>query len=239
MMMEAANPETPFRPERGRYHFSGYRPIMDRGHFFTWDGPIVWFSAFEMDRLEAEAHIRMGNPLLAVPLINATRETYGGLAPVVDGGTVPYDDAPTNTRCTPRVLQTGGATDYANGAWGCGDLLEAMKYEKRMETFRTDMGIAYYDDRGWGDHVPGTYVQFPIPAVELMILLEQIYTFGGAPGEEGSAPLQPSPSLVPSEFQLRPLEPGEVLTEAGIQARIELFLNRKGGPKRPWDVRRR
>jgi hypothetical protein len=239
MKTEYANPESPFRPERGRYHFSGYVPLMDRGYMSSWDGPVVWLSAFEMDMLVAEAHIRLNQPLSAVPLINATREIHGGLAPVTGAGPVPYDDAPTNARCTPRVLQTGGSTDYANGTWGCGDLFEAMKYEKRMETWSTDMGIAYYDDRGWGDLVPGTYTQFPIPAVELMILLEDIYSFGGAPGEEGSAPLQPS--LVPSENALRPLRVGEVLTYAQIQARIELFQRgaQAQTATRPSDVRRR
>ena len=61
-----------------------------------------------------------------------------------------------------------------------------MKYEKRIETFQTAAGIAYFDDRGWGDLVTNTPIHFPIPGRELETLGLQQYTFGG--GGDGSAP---------------------------------------------------
>lgn len=206
MKMEYRDPNLPFRPERGTYHFSGYAAFPNYDVFDSdWLGDFTYMTRFEMDMLLAEAYIRTSQPDLAYPLINATRETYGGLAPVTGTGTVP-EDAPG--RCTPRL---------ANG--NCGDLLEAMKYEKRMETYHTSFGLSWYDDRGWGDLVSGTITMFPVPGQELLLLLEEVYTFGGSPGDEGSAP-----DIVGWDAEgLRPLQIGEVPSAANIRARVELF----------------
>jgi hypothetical protein len=81
------------------------------------------------------------------------------------------------------------------------------------------VGIASFDDRGWGDLIPGTITMYPVPGEELLILLEEIYTFGGSPGDAGSAP-----DIVPwDEGGLRPLKIGEVPSEADIRARVALF----------------
>jgi hypothetical protein len=123
-----------------------------------------------MDLIKAEALTRLGREAEALPLINAYREGNGGLAPVTAAG-VPEVDG----RCTPRTLDGE-----------CGDLFEALKYEKRLEVYLTGMGVAYYDDRGWGDLVTGTAIHFPIPGEVLEQLQQGIYTFGG--GGPGSAP---------------------------------------------------
>jgi hypothetical protein len=69
------------------------------------------------------------------------------------------------------------AQDPIKGADGDGATLWSMlKHEKRMEAFGTLCGIAFYDDRGWGDLVEGTPVDLPIPGSELLILEEAIYT---------------------------------------------------------------
>jgi len=62
-----------------------------------------------------------------------------------------------------------------------------MKYEKRIECMFTASGLAFFDDRGWGELTPGTPIHFPVPAKELNILRLPVYTFGGS--GEGSAPL--------------------------------------------------
>jgi hypothetical protein len=185
--------------------------------------------------LRAEANIRL-NQNLATTLaaINSTRVTYGGLAPVTGTGAVPCDDAPTNTRCTPRVI-TGFPPNPA-GAWVCGDLMEAMKYEKRLETWSTSQGSHYFDDRGWGDLVSGTITQWPVPGQELLVLLEDLYSFGGSPGDVGSAP-----DVVRWEDGgLRPLRLGDVPTEADIRARADFFqrMNRIDAKESPPDLRR-
>jgi hypothetical protein len=214
MKMEYRGMCSGFRPERGTYHFSGYCGISNYGYFNDFLGPMKAHMLFEQDMLKAEAYIRLGQVADALPLINATRVTYGALAPVTGAGKVPYDDAPTNTRCTPRMI-----TNFPDGNWECGDLWEAMKYEKRMETWVTTTGLAWYDDRGWGDLVPGTATMYPVPGQELLLLLEDIYTYGGEPGEVGSAP-----DVVRWEDGgLRPLRLGEVPTAADMRARLEFF----------------
>jgi hypothetical protein len=215
--IEYRDPQRPFRPERGTYHFSGYATLLHNDYWGDWLGPMRWIKKVEIDMLKAEAYIRLNQEASAVPLINATRTTYGGLAAVTGTGKVPYDDAPTNTRCTPRMIV--GFPPNPAGAWECGDLWEAMKYEKRMEAFCSSVGIPWFDDRGWGDLISGTITQYPVPAEELMILLEEVYTFGGIPGEYGSAP-----DIVDwDEGGLRPLRLGEVPSAADLRARVELF----------------
>ncbi|MGD2153369.1 MAG: hypothetical protein PVG79_08870, partial [Gemmatimonadales bacterium] len=158
------------RPERGTYRFSGYADYRYHDYVTTYLGPLVHINLAEMDLLKADALIRLSREAEALPLINAYREGHGGLPPVT------LDGAPeVGGRCTPRTL---------DGA--CGDLLEALKYEKRLEVYLTGMGVAYYDDRGWGDLLSGTAIHFPIPGAVLQQLLQGIYTFGG--GGPGSAP---------------------------------------------------
>jgi hypothetical protein len=215
MVMEYRGPaQAGFRPERGTYHFSGYYGIPNYGYFDDRLGPMDAHVVFEQDMLKAEAYIRLGQEANALPLINATRVTYGGLAPVTGAGKVPFDDAPTNTRCTPRMI-----TNFPDGNWECGDLWEALKWEKRLETYGTTTALAYYDDRGWGNLVSGTGTMLPVPGQELLLLLEDIYTYGGEPGEVGSAP-----DIVRWEDGgLRPLRLGEVPTAADMRARVEFF----------------
>jgi len=59
------------------------------------------------------------------------------------------------------------------------DLFEKLKYEKRIEIFLTAGGLMYLERRGWGELGIGSPLQFPVPAGELEVLLQEIYTFGG------------------------------------------------------------
>jgi hypothetical protein len=124
----------------------------------------------EMDFLLAEAHMRSNPPDLAaaVQIINRTRETNGELRPVTTAG------VPVTSDCVPR-------------RWDgtCGDLWDALVYEKRLETYGT--AIAFFDARGWGCLLEGTPTQLPIPSTQLDIMRKPSYTFGGNPGQVGSA----------------------------------------------------
>jgi hypothetical protein len=151
-------------------HDSGYADYRYHDYLTTRIGPMVHVNLAEMDLLEAEALIRLGRDAEALPLINAYREGNGQLPPVTVDGAPEVDG-----RCTPRTIDGE-----------CGDLFDALKHEKRMEVYLTGMGVAYYDDRGWGDLLTGTAIHLPIPAQELMVLQQEIYTFGG--GGPGSAP---------------------------------------------------
>jgi hypothetical protein len=161
-----------FNPGRGTYLRSFY--FFHRwGRGIKWEsGPIPIVTVTEMNLLKAEALIRLGRLPEAVPLINASRVAIGGLEPVTVNG------APgTAPNCTPRKI---------SGA--CGNLWDALRYEKRIETLGLSGGIPYYDARGWGLLVEGTMIHFPMPIVDIELLMgaEAIYTFGG--GGEGSAP---------------------------------------------------
>jgi hypothetical protein len=158
-----------FRPERGTYHFSNYSdnrwyPV----RLSNYVGTNGVFPVKELDLIKAEALYRTGDLAGAAAIVNIYREGTGGLPAVTTAGT-------SGARCTPRTI---------SGA--CGDLWEALKYEKRMEVWHYGFGIAFFDDRGWGDLLSNTPVHFPVPGAELDLLLMDIYTFGG--GGEGSAP---------------------------------------------------
>lgn len=64
----------------------------------------------------------------------------------------------------------------------CGTLMDALKYEKRIEDTHTHLGSWFFDSRGWGDLLAGTPVMFPIPAMELELMGLTPYTFGGVGG---------------------------------------------------------
>jgi hypothetical protein len=94
--------------------------------------------------------------------VNVTRVANGGLPAVTSAA------GDQTARCVPRPLGTT-----------CGNLFDALKWEKRMETYHTGMGIAFFDDRGWGDLVAQTLYHFPVPGAELDRLGISNYTFGG------------------------------------------------------------
>ncbi len=118
--------------------------------------------AVEMDLLLAEAHIRSTPPDLAAAavLINKSRTLNGELPAVTAAG------VPAGTGCVPRRY---------DGA--CGDLFDALVYEKRLETYGT--GIAFFDARGWGCLLEGTPLHLAPPGTQLDLMGKQIYSYGG------------------------------------------------------------
>ncbi len=157
----------PFREARGSWYFSYYRNARyDYYGAAGWNAPTTAFNTEELDLIKAEGLIRAGNAGAAADLINKTRVANGGLPPVTAAG-VP--DGPAT--CVPQM---------PDGS--CGDLMEALKYEKRVENVHTQLGTWFFDSRGWGDLEAGTPVHAPIPAGELQVLQLPVYTFGGVGG---------------------------------------------------------
>ena len=158
----------PFPPARGTYHYASHNPFRykyyrDNGS----NGPMPVMLKAEMDLLKAEALLRTGGSTqMVADLINNTRVPRGELNPAQATDAVGSPDDPQNHR--------DGASLWAK-----------LKHEKRIETFLTAAGLAFFDDRGWGDLVDNTPYHFPIPGKELETLALQTYTFGG--GGEGSA----------------------------------------------------
>lgn len=134
-------------------------------HFRFWDvrqnngtGNWVLFARAENDLLGAEAAIRLGRVADAIPLIDRYR-TRAGLPALAGRVTSATDPVPGGSSCVPRVPVPGGGTR-------CGDIFEAMKYEKRMETAFTGYGAWFLDGRGWGDLLRGTPLEWPVPFQE-------------------------------------------------------------------------
>lgn len=131
-------------------------------------GPYVEMSATEIDMLAAEGYIRTGNLPAAAALIDKTRIKNGlGSVGVPASATAPYSTA---SNCVPRVPQGPSFTSTA-----CGSIMEAMKWEKRMETAFTGYLVWYADSRGWGDLVTGTIVEWPVPYQEMQARYHPFY----------------------------------------------------------------
>ncbi|MFO7895234.1 MAG: hypothetical protein R6U63_16090 [Longimicrobiales bacterium] len=157
-----------YRPERGTWRWSYYWSVETEPYWRQVDGQWPEISMAEMRLLKAEGLLRKGQLPEAAGLINMSR-TAAGLSPT--------DGAGTNTDCVPRL---------PDGT--CGDLMEMLKWEKRLETRMKGLFNApwYFDARGWGDLYAGTFLQAPVPCEELILLNEPCITFGGVGGQSAS-----------------------------------------------------
>lgn len=134
----------------------------------------------EMDLLMAEGYIRKGDFANAMTKINISRVANGKLPPLA-GITSLTDPIGTSGSCVPRVPQPPNFTTAA-----CGNIMEAMKWEKRVETELTHLGAWFIDSRGWGDLPEGTPLHFPVPFQEMDARAKPSYNLGGV-GGVGSA----------------------------------------------------
>ncbi|WP_420130668.1 hypothetical protein [Longimicrobium sp.] len=166
---QAVQSPTWIRADRGTHRWSYYgdqrfRAWRDNGR----TGPFPSFTREELDLLRAEGWYRTGNLAQAASQVNVTR---------VAAGLNATDAAGLNTSCVPRL---------PDGA--CGNLLEMLKWEFRLETqFQGMFGAPWYFlDRGWGDLYRGTQLQLPVPCSVLRGRGETCYTFGGVGGNSAS-----------------------------------------------------
>lgn len=128
----------------------------------------------EIDLLAAEGYIRAGDLPKAAAKINITRVTRAGLPSVAGLGR--NDPVPGGEGCVPRV-----PVPLGNGVYDtvCGDIWEAMKYEKRMETGYTSYGRWWFDSRGWGDLPENSATEYPVPYQEMNARQKVPYSLGG------------------------------------------------------------
>ncbi|NOT09935.1 MAG: hypothetical protein HOP28_17220 [Gemmatimonadales bacterium] len=171
----------------GSWGWSAY----DHIRFYDWSitrgatGAFPFFVVAELDMLAAEGYLRAGNVAAAVPLINKTRvgtATSGGGLPALLTTMSATDPVPGGANCVPRVPVAPAYTSTA-----CGTVLEALKWEKRLETINTHYGAWFFDHRGWGDLVEGTALNWPVPTAELLTRLKTIYSLGGVGGPQAAA----------------------------------------------------
>jgi hypothetical protein len=135
------------------------------------NGNIVFFTKAELDLLEAEGQFRKGNYARAADLINKTR-TVGMVGGVAKGGGLPAITAfdatspvPGGADCVPKMPVN--AANSGGGSVTCGNMFEALKWEKRLETQYTHFAAWFLDERGWGDLPEGTPLHWAPPYQDL------------------------------------------------------------------------
>lgn len=138
------------------------------------NGAIPFFPVGEMNMLRAEAAIRAGQFATAVGLINTSRAAHGlpNLPAIAS-----LNDLITGPGCVPRVPV--GATNQTNAtptATACGNIMEAMKWEKRNDIAFLSSGGWYFENRGWGDLPFNSPLHFPVPYRELDARTQTIYS---------------------------------------------------------------
>jgi hypothetical protein len=158
------------------YDFYRFQPIINAGT--RGDFPLMTLA--EMDMLAAEGYLRLGQIAAAAALIDKYRVRNGlpALAGVATSITSPV---PGGSACVPRVPTAAG------NATVCGSILEAMKWEKRLETLFTGWASWFFDSRGWGDLAEGTALEYPVPYQELDARRKPIYDLGGIGGKSAAA----------------------------------------------------
>ena len=145
------------------------------------NGKFPFFTNAELDLLEAEGHFRTGNYAAAAALINNTRVPAGLPAITAFDATSPV---PGGQECVPKVPVGPNFNVVA-----CGNMMEALKYEKRIETAYTHFAGWFLDMRGWGDLPAGTGVHYAVPYQDLQSRqrpASAIYSTGGG-NNPGSA----------------------------------------------------
>lgn len=153
------------QPGRGTFQWSNYRDFRFETYFTTFEGATPDITVREMRLLRAEGLYRANQLQAAADIVNESRVANGGLPPVTTTG------VPTSQGCVPKM---------ADGT--CGDLWAALKWEKRVEIWMHYLGDWFFDSRGWDELTAGAPLHLPVPASDLLLAGEELYTFGGVGG---------------------------------------------------------
>jgi hypothetical protein len=156
------------------YDFYRYKYIRNASN----QGLYPEFMKAENDLLAAEAYIRTGNIAAAAAKIDLTRVANGGLPALSGVVTSATQVVPGGASCVPQVP--------IGGSVSCGTILEAMKYEKRIETAYSSFGRWWIDSRGWGDLIEGTAYEYPVPYQEMQSRQRPYYNLGGGFGSSAT-----------------------------------------------------
>lgn len=159
-----------------RYDFYRFQTLWNNNR----NGAVIQFARAELDLLMAEAYLRAGDFPNAMARINTSR-TAAGL-PALAGITTLADPVPGGAACVPRVPT--GATNASMATpttSACGNIMEALKWEKRLEMAFIYPGGWWFEGRGWGDLPAGTQMQFPVPYTELDARRLPIYSGNAMP----------------------------------------------------------
>lgn len=152
------------------YDYRRWKPV----NAASGNGPWTQIAKVEMDMLIAEGQIRAGNFAAASVLIDAARAKHG--LPSIGAIASATQQIAGGSACVPRVPQ-----GPAYNTVGCGTIMEAMKWEKRLETMYSCAYMCWFtDSRGWGDLPEGTANQWPVPYQEMDARIQPFYGMAGS-----------------------------------------------------------
>jgi len=166
-----ADPGAQFGWGGSEYDFARFHSWRVKGDGTAQNGKMIFMTVAEINLLEAEGHIRKGEFAQAAALINKTRVKAGLPAITANDNTTPVPGGPD---CVPKVPQPPNYNTTA-----CGNMMEALKWEKRVETQYTHFMAWFLDSRGWGDLPVGTGLQWPTPYSDLQVRNKTVYSLGG------------------------------------------------------------
>ena len=182
--------------DRGPYYYTNYysiaraRPsdgcnLSNANTACLWGVQQISLTVDEMNLLRAEAEWRAGRFASAAALINISRTRDDALPALTCTGAVGSEV------CGPPQATPAEIASCVPKRWDgtCGDLRDALMYEKRVQLYGREGIIPWADLRGWGCLLEGTPLHLPVPAKDLDLLGLPRYTFGGNPGAPGSAPV--------------------------------------------------
>ncbi|WP_081997714.1 RagB/SusD family nutrient uptake outer membrane protein [Wocania ichthyoenteri] len=142
-----------FFPARGQFHFSHYISMRYANDDNFSDGAdskqLKSFMLEDNRLLLAEAQARLDELGDAVATVNESS----------------------------RVTR-GNLTPLAGGASKT-EIMDAIFYERYVELFNSACGSGFFDRRRTNQLQVGTFRHFPVPATELQVIEEELYTFGG------------------------------------------------------------
>ena len=179
-----------FRPERGTYRQSHYGDIRHDAYqsscSFCFFGPMSHMIAAEFDHYKAEGLYRAGDYAGTAAIVNVSRAAAG------------LPDAPSDaTSAVPGPNCTPKKRYDVSGR--CGNLQDAMWFEHFEEVFNIFGGLEFWHGRRNNILPAGTALHLPMPAADLEVLQQAIYTFGGVGGEAAAGNPIP-PSVVPGNL---------------------------------------
>lgn len=155
--------EIKFFPARGQFHFSHYIYTRYKNDVNFSDGAdskqIKSFMLEDNRLLLAEAQARLDQLGSAVTTVNESSR-------VTRGNLTPLATSASKT-----------------------EIIDAIFYERYIELFNSGCGTGFFDRRRTNQLQIGTFRHFPVPATELQVLQEELYTFGGVTADpSGSIP---------------------------------------------------
>jgi hypothetical protein len=172
-----------YDPNRGKQQFGYYRwerRLNYQGVDHT-AGHFVLASEDENRLYKAEALMRLNRVQEAIPLINVTRTRQQSRNGVVWATNLPPLDPVTGA-----VPEVDGACVPRRTDGTCGDVWDALMYERDIELVGIEPVRAWMDRRGFGQLRTGVWTELPIPARYLVSLGVPTYTFGGIGGESSA-----------------------------------------------------